>query len=326
VFQNYALYPHMTVEQNLGFGLKLRKTAKDETSRRVRDAARILGLEPLMQRKPAELSGGQRQRVAMGRAMVREPVAFLMDEPLSNLDAKLRVQMRAQLAQLHDRLRTTTIYVTHDQIEAMTLGKRVAVLRDGVLQQVDTPQTLYNRPANLFVAACMGSPPMNLVEADVHDGRIAFAGFELPLGTDAGLRTYEGSSVILGIRPPDLEDTDVWSNSALPSIEVVADVTEDLGSEVNVLFRIDAPPVATEELSAAVDDPSGEAISLLGEESRATFCARVDARTSVRSGRTIRLSVDPARFHFFDPQSGDAVEAAAPAAVGARGVQSGSTR
>jgi multiple sugar transport system ATP-binding protein len=326
VFQNYALYPHMTVEQNLGFGLKLRKTAKDETSRRVRDAARILGLEPLMQRKPAELSGGQRQRVAMGRAMVREPVAFLMDEPLSNLDAKLRVQMRAQLAQLHDRLRTTTIYVTHDQIEAMTLGKRVAVLRDGVLQQVDTPQTLYNRPANLFVAAFIGSPPMNLVEADVHDGRIAFAGFELPLGTDAGLRTYEGSSVILGIRPPDLEDTDVWSNPALPSIEVVADVTEDLGSEVNVLFRIDAPPVATEELSAAVDDPSGEAISLLGEESRATFCARVDARTSVRSGRTIRLSVDPARFHFFDPQSGDAVAAAAPAGIGARGVQSGSTR
>jgi multiple sugar transport system ATP-binding protein len=274
VFQNYALYPHMTVEQNLGFGLKLRKTSKDETKRRVEDAARILGLEPLMARRPAELSGGQRQRVAMGRAMVREPVAFLMDEPLSNLDAKLRVQMRAQLAQLHDRLRTTTIYVTHDQIEAMTLGERVAVLRDGILQQVDIPQTLYNHPANLFVAAFIGSPPMNLVEAEVRDGRVAFAGFHLPLASRNDLGSLEGRSVILGIRPSDLEDTDVWSNPSLPSIEVVADVTEDLGSEVNVLFQIDAAPVATEELSAAVDDPSGDTIGLLGERSRATFCAR----------------------------------------------------
>ncbi len=167
VFQNYALYPHMTVEQNLGFGLKLRKTPKAEQKARVDDAAKILGLDPLMHRKPAELSGGQRQRVAMGRAMVREPQAFLMDEPLSNLDAKLRVQMRAELSRLHDRLKTTTIYVTHDQVEAMTLGHRVAVLKDGVLQQVDTPQHLYNRPSNLFVAAFIGSPPMNLVEATV---------------------------------------------------------------------------------------------------------------------------------------------------------------
>jgi multiple sugar transport system ATP-binding protein len=315
VFQNYALYPHMTVEQNLGFGLKLRKTSKDETKRRVEDAARILGLEPLMQRKPAALSGGQRQRVAMGRAMVREPVAFLMDEPLSNLDAKLRVQMRAQLAQLHDRLRTTTVYVTHDQIEAMTLGERVAVLRDGILQQVDTPQTLYNQPANLFVAAFIGSPPMNLVEAKVRDGGVTFGGFELPLAADAGLHGFEGRSVILGIRPSDLEDTEVWSNPALPSIEVVADVTEDLGSEVNVLFRIDAAPVATEELSAAVDDEAGETIGLLGEETRATFCARVDARTKVRTGGAIRLSVDPGRFHFFDPETGAAVGAGAPAAL-----------
>ena len=167
VFQNYALYPHMTVEQNLGFGLKLRKTPKDEQRRRVEDVARILGLDPLMHRKPAELSGGQRQRVAMGRAMVREPLAFLMDEPLSNLDAKLRVQMRAELSRLHERLGTTTVYVTHDQVEAMTLGERVAVLRDGVLQQCDKPQNLYNHPANLFVAAFIGSPPMNLVEATV---------------------------------------------------------------------------------------------------------------------------------------------------------------
>src|SRR5512134_98483 len=182
VFQNYALYPHMTVEENLGFGLRLRKLPKAETRERVMRAARILGLETLLDRKPAALSGGQRQRVAMGRAMVREPVAFLMDEPLSNLDAKLRVQMRAQLAQLHERLGTTTVYVTHDQVEAMTLGERVAVLRDGVLQQVDIPQRLYSHPVNLYVAAFIGSPPMNLVEAHIERGRVSFAGFEVPLG------------------------------------------------------------------------------------------------------------------------------------------------
>ena len=181
VFQNYALYPHMTVEQNLAFGLKLRKTPKDERAARVRDAAAILGLDPLMARKPAELSGGQRQRVAIGRAMVREPRAFLMDEPLSNLDAKLRVQMRAELMRLHDRLGTTTVYVTHDQVEAMTLGHRVTVLRDGLLQQVDTPQRLYTHPANLFVAAFIGSPPMNLVLADVGDEHLSFGGWQVPI-------------------------------------------------------------------------------------------------------------------------------------------------
>src|SRR3954464_9943997 len=191
VFQNYALYPHMTVEQNLGFGLKLRKTSKTEIRRRVDEAARILGLELLLKRKPAALSGGQRQRVAMGRAMVREPQAFLMDEPLSNLDAKLRVQMRAELARLRDRLRTTTVYVTHDQIEAMTLGDRVAVMRDGILQQVDTPQKLFNFPANLFVAAFIGSPSMNLVEAQVEDGAVSFGGLSLPLPADAGLDAYQ---------------------------------------------------------------------------------------------------------------------------------------
>jgi len=304
VFQNYALYPHMTVEQNLGFGLKLRKMPRDEIKSRVDDAAKILGLEPLMQRKPAALSGGQRQRVAMGRAMVREPIAFLMDEPLSNLDAKLRVQMRAQLAQLHDRLQTTTVYVTHDQVEAMTLGERVAVLRDGLLQQVDTPQNLYNHPANLFVAAFMGSPPMNLVEARVADGKVSFANFQLPLASAHAISNYEGRSVILGIRPADLEDTAVRSNDSLPSIEVSADVTEELGSEINVLFVIDAPPVATEELMAAADAPDAEPIVLLGDSPRATFCARVDARSSVRPGSKIRLSVDPARFHFFDTRTG----------------------
>jgi multiple sugar transport system ATP-binding protein len=311
VFQNYALYPHMTVEQNLGFGLKLRKMSKAEIRGRVNDASKILGLEPLMERKPAALSGGQRQRVAMGRAMVREPQAFLMDEPLSNLDAKLRVQMRAQLAKLHERLKTTTVYVTHDQVEAMTLGQRVAVLREGLLQQVDTPQNLYNHPANLFVAAFIGSPPMNLVEAKVADGRVSFAGFDLPLAADANLSAYNGRSVILGIRPSDLEDTAVWSNEQLPSIEVTAEVTEELGSEVNVLFTIDAPPIETEETIAAADTAAEEtAIPLMADGRKSIFCARVDARTQARPGGKVRLSVDPARFHFFDPETGLAIGAA----------------
>jgi multiple sugar transport system ATP-binding protein len=314
VFQNYALYPHMSVEQNLGFGLKLRKTPKAEIKRRVTDAAKILGLEPLLARKPVALSGGQRQRVAMGRAMVREPKAFLMDEPLSNLDAKLRVQMRAQLAKLHDTLKTTTVYVTHDQVEAMTLGERVAVMRDGVLQQVDTPQNLYGNPSNLFVAAFIGSPPMNLVEAKVSDGRVAFAGFEVPLPAGGDLGDHGGRTLILGIRPSDLEDAAVWSNPDLPTIEVTADVTEELGSEVNVLFTVDAPPVGVEEVMEAADEPVEEAAFLL-EENRAVFCARVDARSQARPGARVRLSLDPRRFHFFDPETGLAIGAAKPAAA-----------
>jgi multiple sugar transport system ATP-binding protein len=314
VFQNYALYPHMSVEQNLGFGLKLRKTPKGEIKRRVGDAAKILGLEPLLARKPVALSGGQRQRVAMGRAMVREPKAFLMDEPLSNLDAKLRVQMRAQLAKLHDTLKTTTVYVTHDQVEAMTLGERVAVMRDGVLQQVDTPQALYGSPANLFVAAFIGSPPMNLVEAKVSDGRVAFAGFDVPMPATTDLGEHGDRTLILGIRPSDLEDAAAWSNPDLPTIEVTVDVTEDLGSELNLLFSVDAPPVGVEEVMEAADEPVEEAAFLL-EEDRAVFCARVDARSHARPGARVRLSVDPRRFHFFDPETGLAVGAAKPAAA-----------
>jgi multiple sugar transport system ATP-binding protein len=318
VFQNYALYPHMTVRQNLGFGLKLRHEKKDEVARRVDEAAGILGLEPLMERKPAELSGGQRQRVAMGRAMVREPQAFLMDEPLSNLDAKLRVQMRASLAALHDRLKTTTVYVTHDQVEAMTLGDRVAVLRDGVLQQVDTPQNLYNDPANLFVAAFIGSPPMNLVEAQVTGDAVSFAGFTVPIRPTPALRRFDGRSVILGIRPSDIEDTAVWSNDDLPSIDVRVDVTEELGSEVNVLFSVDAPPIETEETKAAADtDEEEEAFALISDGRRAVFCARVDARTTAKPGSTIRLSLDPARFHYFDPQTGAGIEELVEASAGA---------
>jgi multiple sugar transport system ATP-binding protein len=304
VFQNYALYPHMTVEQNIGFGLRLRHTDRGERERRVRDVAAILGLEDLLDRKPVALSGGQRQRVAMGRAMVREPKAFLMDEPLSNLDAKLRVQMRAELARIRDRVRTTTLYVTHDQVEAMTLGDRVAVLKDGVLQQVDAPQALFSAPANLFVAAFIGSPSMNLVEATVAGGSVSFAGFAIPL--PPGERPRDGS-VILGIRPSDFEDADVWQRGELPVIEVVPDVTEDLGSETHVLFAIDAPPVATAdtEAAASTEEPEEGVTPLAGGKN--VFTARVDARSKARPRQPVRLSVDPQRFHFFDPETGQAI-------------------
>jgi len=309
VFQSYALYPHMTVEQNLAFGLKLRKTPKAELKQRVFDAAKILGLLPLLERRPAELSGGQRQRVAMGRAMVREPQAFLMDEPLSNLDAKLRVQMRGQLMLLHERLKTTTVYVTHDQVEAMTLGERVAVLRDGVLQQVDTPQQLYRHPANLFVAAFIGSPPMNLVEANVRSGRLLFGGWDLPSGEGVDLSAYEGKSVILGLRPSDMEDAKVVRDESLPTIEVIAEVTEELGSEVNVLFEVDEPPVTAEEIRAATIEDGDDELLLAEEEAKCIFCASVDARTTVKPSGPITLSLDPSRFHYFDPSTGRAVEA-----------------
>jgi len=201
------------------------------------------------------------------------------------------------------------VYVTHDQVEAMTLGKRVAVLRDGVLQQVDTPQTLYRHPANLFVAAFIGSPPMNLVEAEVHDGRVWFAGFDVPID-DRPLRAYEGRSVILGIRPSDIEDHALWRGDELPTIDVVVDVMEELGSEVNVIFKVDAPPVATEELRAAADE-EGEEILLMAEEApTAVFCARVDARTTSAPGQRITLTLDPSQFHYFDPESGLAIDAA----------------
>jgi multiple sugar transport system ATP-binding protein len=311
VFQNYALYPHMSVRDNLGFGLKLAHFPKPEREERVREVAEILGLQDMMDRKPSELSGGQRQRVAIGRAMVREPKAFLMDEPLSNLDAKLRIHMRAELQRLHDRLGTTTVYVTHDQVEAMTLGDRVAVLRDGILQQVDTPQNLYVHPANLFVAAFIGAPPMNLVEATIDGDRLRFGGFEIPI-PNGSLAGYDPETVIVGIRPADMEDADVRHEDDLPTIEVTADVTEELGSEVNVLFRVDAPPVATEDVRAAVDDEGGDRL-LADEEPVCVFCARVDARTKVQPGRTVRLTVDPARFHYFDPLTGATVETASAA-------------
>jgi multiple sugar transport system ATP-binding protein len=302
VFQNYALYPHMDVRRNLGYGLRVRKTPAAEIERRVNEVAKLLGLDKLLDRRPAALSGGQRQRVAMGRAIVREPVAFLMDEPLSNLDAKLRVGMRAELARLHERLGVTTIYVTHDQVEAMTLGQRVAVMRDGVIQQVDTPQALYGRPDNLFVAAFIGSPAMNLVEAVVSAGAVSFAGSELPL--DSLRRPARDGRVILGIRPESFEDATL-ADSSLPTIEVQAVVIEELGSDSHVIFAIDAPRVEAEELKAAADN---EEEALIADD-RAVWNARVNSKTEAQVGEKIRLAVDASRLYFFDPDSGASLTA-----------------
>jgi multiple sugar transport system ATP-binding protein len=300
VFQNYALYPHMTVAANLAFGLRLRKIPKAERARRVTEVASKLGLEELLDRKPSELSGGQRQRVAMGRAIVREPKAFLMDEPLSNLDAKLRVTMRAELARLHERLGVTTVYVTHDQVEAMTLGQRVAVLRDGVLQQVDTPQRLFHEPANLFVAAFIGSPSMNLVEADVVDGSVRFAGYEVPLPEGASLKP---GHVILGIRPTDFKDGES-AEPSLPRMRVRATIVEDLGAESHVIFTIDAPRVVAEAVRAA-EDLAEPGESLLADDTRAVFTARLDGERFVAQGADVELALDPQRMYFFEPATGD---------------------
>jgi multiple sugar transport system ATP-binding protein len=319
VFQNYALYPHMTVEENLAFGLKLRKTPKDEQRRRVGEAAKILGLEPFLKRKPAALSGGQRQRVAMGRAIVREPQAYLMDEPLSNLDAKLRVGMRAQLARLHERLGVTTIYVTHDQVEAMTLGNRVAVLKDGQLMQVDTPQNLYDHPDNLFVATFIGSPAMNLVQAKlVRDGGAAlvFGDYRLPVRDDIvseteGLDGYFDREVIVGIRPSSFEDNAfVQASENWPTLPVEVDVTEELGSEVNLLFTVNVPPVQHDVMIARFDKSAKdevEADTVVVGEGRSSWTARVNPRTSAKPGRKLTLAIDPWAFHFFDADTGQAI-------------------
>ena len=304
VFQNYALYPHMTVAKNLGYGLKVRKTPKAEIERRVVEVARLLGLEDLLQRRPGALSGGQRQRVAMGRAIVREPKAFLMDEPLSNLDAKLRVGMRASLAQLHQQLGVTTVYVTHDQVEAMTLGHRVAVMRDGRILQVDSPQALYEHPRDLFVAGFIGSPAMNLVEAYVDGGELVLGKDRIPLHP---LRRpgVEGS-VIVGIRPETFEDA-AFAPPDLPVIDTEVVVLEELGSDAHVFFHVDASRVA-----AGLDDDADEATDLVTDRG-SLLNARVDPRTSARVGNSIRLAVDPSRFHFFDAESGRSLLDPAPA-------------
>jgi multiple sugar transport system ATP-binding protein len=323
VFQNYALYPHMSVFDNMAFGLKLRKLPKEEIDRRVRQAADILGLEEFLQRKPKALSGGQRQRVAMGRAIVREPQAFLMDEPLSNLDAKLRVQMRAEVSRLQSELGVTTIYVTHDQVEAMTMGDRVAVIKKGELQQVDAPQFLYDHPANLFVAGFIGSPAMNMVEADLvrEDGGLytVFGSTRLRVADEVvserpGIRAYEGRRVIAGIRPENMEDASIMPvipEDRRMKVDIV--LREALGSEVLVHFSVDAPPVLTEDTRELVGEQSGtmaqasvivQELEKAAETGTSTFVARLDPRTRAAERQPLELAVDTARLHFFDPQSG----------------------
>jgi multiple sugar transport system ATP-binding protein len=303
VFQNYALYPHMTVRQNLGYALRVRKLPKSEINRRVEEAAKLLGLDGLLDRRPGALSGGQMQRVAMGRAIVREPKAFLMDEPLSNLDAKLRVTMRTSLQQLHRRIKTTTVYVTHDQVEAMTLGDRVAVMRLGKVQQVDIPSRLYDEPANLFVAAFIGSPAMNLVNARIEGETLVLGSIRFPVDRErrpAG----SGDTVIAGIRPEAFEDA-AFASRDLPTIEVEVEVLESIGSDAYVFFRVDAEPVIVED---ALSDDEDEDGSLLAEENpQALFAARVDARTKAKVGERITLAVDPSRVYYFSPETGESL-------------------
>src|SRR5512132_1619230 len=315
VFQNYALYPHMSVYENIAFGLRLRKMDRQEIDRRVQEAAKILGMSELLKRKPKALSGGQRQRVAMGRAIVREPQAFLMDEPLSNLDAKLRVQMRAEVSHLQNDLGVTTIYVTHDQTEAMTMGDRVAVIKKGLLQQVDAPQVLYDRPRNLFVAGFIGSPAMNMVEADLtrEDGSlfVTFGGSKLPVDDGAAsqrpaLRAFEGGRGILGIRPENMEDASIVSDaSSYRRLTVQVTLREALGSEILIHFPVDAPPVMTDDTRELFRD-TGALADLEGraEGGASTFVARLDPRSGVAERERLELYVDTARLHFFDPRTG----------------------
>ena len=284
VFQNYALYPHMTVFDNMAFGLKLRKVPKDEIKKKVEEAAKILDLEKLLDRKPKDLSGGQRQRVAMGRAIVRNPKVFLMDEPLSNLDAKLRVQMRIEIAKLHQRLGTTIIYVTHDQTEAMTLGTRIVVMKDGVIQQVDTPQNLYEKPCNLFVAGFMGSPQMNFLDATVEvAGDVAnlkIAGHSIPLPPAKSKKLidggYDGKVVTFGIRPEDVYDSEMYIEASPNSVfESTIKVYELLGAEVYLYFDLEEFPVT----------------------------ARVDSRTTARPGDNVKFALDVEKIHVFDKET-----------------------
>jgi multiple sugar transport system ATP-binding protein len=316
VFQSYALYPHLSVYENIAFGLKIKKVPKVEIEKRVQDAARILDLEPYLKRKPRALSGGQRQRVAMGRAIVRQPLAFLMDEPLSNLDAKLRVQMRADIKKLQSDLGVTTIYVTHDQVEAMTMGDRVAVMRKGELQQVDSPESLYDRPVNLFVAGFIGSPAMNLLEATLEQSNgkpdVVLAGTRLPLHEETlarhpGLPAYAGRPVILGIRPEDLEDATLATRDG-PRIKGEVELREALGSEVLVHFSAAAKQAVTEHvLELAEDVGDDRAVQQLEEgdmPAQTTLVGRFGARSKVKQGDSIEVAVDPRSLHFFDPETG----------------------
>jgi multiple sugar transport system ATP-binding protein len=312
IFQNYALYPHMSAFDNMAFGLKLRGMKKDRRGERVNGAAKTLGLNEVLPKKPRTLSGGQRQRVAMGRAIVREPRAFLMDEPLSNLDAKLRVEMRAEIARLQRELNVTTIYVTHDQVEAMTLGDRVAIMRDGVLQQVAKPQELYDRPRNLFVAEFIGSPAMNLVGVDLarsNGGVVARFGDntlevdEQVLARRPSLRSFDGRRLILGVRPEDLEDAAFSTGASGHRLSANVDIREDMGSEVYVHFGVAGKPVRGADVKAAVGEDAVEVAEAKGN----VWVARVDRDTGAQEDGDMELVIDATRLHFFDPESGEAI-------------------
>ena len=311
VFQNYALYPHMSVFDNMAFSLKLRKLPKDEIEQKVKEAAKTLEISELLDRKPKALSGGQRQRVAMGRAIVRNPQAFLMDEPLSNLDAKLRVQMRAELGQLHTQLQTTTLYVTHDQVEAMTMGDRVAVIRKGELQQIDTPREIYLKPKNIFVAGFIGSPSMNFVYANVGVNK---SSIQLNFGNDqieykgeklGELKAFENKEIVMGIRPEAFEDGNYANASEFSeSIKVSVSLLEQLGSDSYIHFYKDIKPVQTEAIEEILAD-EGEDISVLGDNTK--FIARINPNSTVVEGKEIELKIDPSKLHFFNPETGDAI-------------------
>jgi multiple sugar transport system ATP-binding protein len=317
VFQNYALYPHMSVFENMAFGLKLRRMKKPDIRSQVEDTAKTLALFELLRRKPGQLSGGQRQRVAMGRAIVREPQAFLMDEPLSNLDAKLRVQMRAEISRLQREVDVTTIYVTHDQVEAMTMGDRVAVLKLGTLQQVDSPQSLYRQPRNLFVAGFIGSPAMNMVEGTLMRANdalsIEFAGNQLTIDPELvraspALARYDGRRVILGVRPEDMEDAALAPDSPTDRrFKTIVDLREDMGSEVLIHLSLDAPPVLTEDTKELAADRGEDVEELEQLVTRAPWIARFDADSRAAESDATEILVDTKRLHFFDADTGEAI-------------------
>jgi multiple sugar transport system ATP-binding protein len=315
IFQNYALYPHMTAGANMGFALRMRKMPKAKIRERVGSTAATLGLRDVLAKRPRTLSGGQRQRVAMGRAIVREPQAFLMDEPLSNLDAKLRVEMRAEIARLQRDLGVTTIYVTHDQTEAMTLGDRVAVMRDGVLQQLDVPPRLYQEPANLFVAEFIGSPAMNLVGADLEraDGRVVarFGDNWLAVDDFAALEPFVGKRVILGVRPEHIEDAALVGDVPPERrVSAMVDIREDLGSDIYVHFAVGGPPVRGADVKAAVGEDAVEATEAHTKQKGNLWVARVGLTSRAREGEQVELVVDTSQLRFFDTETGSGIYAA----------------
>ena len=310
VFQDYALYPQLPVRENLAFGLRRRKVPRAQINSKLKELAQVLELEELLDRRPAQLSGGQRQRVALGRAIAREPRAFLMDEPLSNLDAGLRTTMRALLSQLRERLKTTTLYVTHDQVEAMTLGDRVAVMRNGAIEQLAPPSELYERPENLFVAAFIGTPHINLIETEVRDGMIQIGETQVPMMHVDEIERINGASVIVGIRPADLEDAEILADPRLPTIAASVAVRNNLGAWIEVLFPVEARAVERAELTSAMEGGElAERDLVSGRSRRPMFTAQVSPQSRSREGTVMRLAFDPRRLYVFAADTGKLIAA-----------------